>query len=147
MTIRELIEKLEFYEKVGGVEMNIQLNTIQKYGKLNNITRLEEGVNEYGHHEYLIEGLSGCANRENEMVVMEKISFQSGPRYEPGSKHGVTDQDLLEIVRDRLTAFMQGELPSKETEKALEHVEIALMYLNKRVEDRIERNTLGTYKK
>ena len=43
MTIRELIEKLEFYEKVGGVEMNIQLNTIQKYGKLNNITRLEEG--------------------------------------------------------------------------------------------------------
>ena len=129
------------------VEMNIQLNTIQKYGKLNNIARLEEGVNEYGHHEYLIEGLSDYANRENAMVVMEKISFQNGPRYESGSKHGVTDQDLLEIVRDRLTAFMQGDLPSKETEKALEHVEIALMYLNKRVEDRIERNTLGTYKK
>jgi len=127
--------------------MNVQLNTIQKHGKLNEITRLEEGNNEYGYHEYLIEGLSDYTDQENGIVVLEKISFQNGARFEPGSKHGVTDQDLLEIVRDRLTGFMQGELPSEETEKALEHVEIALMYLNKRVEDRMERNILGTYKK
>ncbi|HHD2802129.1 TPA: ABC transporter ATPase, partial [Clostridium perfringens] len=32
-------------------------------------------------------------------------------------------------------------------EKALEHIELALMYMNRRVEDRIERNVLGTNKK
>ncbi|MDY4947783.1 MAG: ABC transporter ATPase, partial [Clostridium cadaveris] len=31
--------------------------------------------------------------------------------------------------------------------KALEHIEIALMYANRRVEDRIERNVLGTNNK
>lgn len=127
--------------------MNVQLNTIQKHNKLNKITRLEEGNNKYGYHEYLIEGLSDYVDQENGIVVLEKIIFQTGARYEPGSKHGITDQDLLEIVRDRLTGFMQGELPSKETEKALEHVEIALMYLNKRVEDRIDRQILGKYEK
>ena len=44
---------------------------------------------------------------------------------------------------DEVLAYLYDE----ETEKALEHVEIALMYLNKRVEDRMERNILGTYKK
>lgn len=127
--------------------MNIKLNTIQKYGKLNEVIRLEEGNNQYGYHEYLIEGLSDYSDQENGKVVIEKISFQNGARYEQDSKHGVTDQDLLEIVRDRLTGFMQGELPSKETEKALEHVELALMYLNKRIEDRIDRQILGKYEK
>ena len=32
-------------------------------------------------------------------------------------------------------------------EKALEHIELALMYLNRRVEDRIERNVLGKNEK
>ena len=75
------------------------------------------------------------------------IHFQDGARKLPDSKHGVLDTDLLEIVRHRLQCFQQGEFYSEYNAEALEHVELALMYMNRRVEDRIERNVLGTNNK
>lgn len=75
------------------------------------------------------------------------IQFQKGLRNEPTSQHGVLDSDLLEVVRDRLKAFQCGEFATEYNEQALKHVEEALNWLNKRVEDRITRNVLGSYKK
>ena len=69
--------------------------------------------------------------------------MQCGSRKEENSIHGVIDSDLLEIVRDRLKSFQAGPFASEYNAKALEHVEEALMWLNRRVEDRIERNVLG----
>ena len=40
-----------------------------------------------------------------------------------------------------------GDFATDDNAKALEHIEIALMYMNKRVRDRYERNVLGTYEK
>ena len=60
------------------------------------------------------------------------------------SIHGVIDTDLLEIVRDRLQCFQNGEFATRENAIALTHIEEALMWMNRRVEDRIERNVLGT---
>ena len=75
------------------------------------------------------------------------IQFQNGPRYEDHSVDGVTNEDLLEIVRDRLKSFQSGEFAIEENELALNHIEEALMCLNRRVEDRLERAVLGTYNK
>ena len=55
--------------------------------------------------------------------------------------------DLLEIVRDRLKAFQAGDFATEYNAQALVHVEEALMWLNRRVEDRIERQVLGTNNK
>ena len=46
-----------------------------------------------------------------------------------------------------MKAFQAGPFASEYNEKALEHIELALMYLNRRVEDRIERNVLGKNEK
>lgn len=54
---------------------------------------------------------------------------------------------MLEIVRDRLRCFQQGEFSTRENAIALTHIEEALLWMNKRVEDRIERNVLGTNNK
>lgn len=70
--------------------------------------------------------------------------MQCGARKDPDAVSGVIDSDLLEIVRDRLSAFQQGPYPSYETAQALYHVEGALMWLNRRVEDRATRGVLGT---
>ena len=78
---------------------------------------------------------------------MSEIQLQCGARKEENSIHGVIDADLLEIVRHRLQCFQAGPFASEYNSKALEHIEIALMYMNRRVEDRIERNVLGTYNK
>ena len=40
-----------------------------------------------------------------------------------------------------------GEFATEYNAKALEYIELALMYMNRRVEDRIERNVLGTNNK
>jgi hypothetical protein len=59
----------------------------------------------------------------------------------------VLDTDLLEIVRHRLQCFQEGDFKTRENAIALTHIEEALLWMNKRVEDRIERNVLGTMNK
>lgn len=120
----------------------MKLSTIQKRENLNNVRRLGESGPGGAYHSYEI----NYKDNDGDLCYAGHINFQKGPRHLKDSHHGVTDQDLLEIVRDRLTCFSQGDMPTEETKKALEHIEIALMYLNKRIEDRIEREVLGTYK-
>lgn len=118
-----------------------KLSTIQKKENLNYVYRVGTMGPGGAYHSYVI----NYTDEDGDLCHAGNIDFQKGPRHLESSRHGVTDQDLLEIVRDRLTCFIKGNMPTKETEKALEHVEIALMYLNKRTEDRLDRGVLGTY--
>ena len=118
-----------------------KLETIQEHEKLNTVYAIDEPGVGGANHLYRIE----ANNSENGEYCL--IQFQQGARKEPDSIHGIIDTDLLEIVRDRLTAFQAGVFACKHNADALEHVELALKALNKRVEDRISRNVLGTEKK
>ena len=113
------------------------LSTIQKREKLNTVKVMDEPGPGGANHLYMIE-------TPDEDIV---IQFQCGPRNESGSTHGVIDTDLLEIVRDRLKAFQAGDFATEYNAQVLVHVEEALMWLNRRVEDRIERQVLGTNNK
>jgi hypothetical protein len=119
------------------------LSTIQKRNKLNNVFRAGEQGPGGAYHEYAVLTAEGTPTP---MIVAE-IVFQKGPRKEPTSVCGVLDSDLLEIVRDRLRCFQQGDFASRENACALTHIEEALMWMNKRAEDRAERGVLGTYGK
>lgn len=114
-----------------------KLSTIQKRENLNIVQALDEPGNGGANHVYKIE-------TPKEDIV---IQFQDGPRNVEGSTHGVIDADLLEIVRDRLKGFQTGDFATRENACALTHIEEALMWMNRRVEDRIERNVLGTNNK
>ena len=116
-----------------------KLNTIQKRENLNEVFAVDEKGAGGANHEYHIK----CGRFNNTHV----IQFQNGARKEPNSIHGILDTDLLEIIRDRLKGFQGGGFATDYNEKALEHIELSLMYMNRRVEDRIERNVLGSYKK
>lgn len=93
-----------------------------------------------GRHYYEVE-------RADTGETLCKIQFQEGARKVGGSIAGVLEGDLLEIVRHRLQCFQQGEFATRENACALTHIEEALMWLNKRKEDRKERSVLGTYNK
>ncbi|MGG7215299.1 DUF7681 family protein [Clostridium nigeriense] len=115
-----------------------RLSTIQKREKLNEVYAVDEKGNGGANHEYLIRtSLDGC------IQDLANIQFQNGARNIEGSIHGVLDTDLLEIVRDRLKSFQSGPFSSRENACTLTHIEEALMWMNRRVEDRIERNVLG----
>lgn len=119
-----------------------ELSTIQKREKLNRTFAVDEKGNGGANHEYLIVSDIGLA-----VPKETKIQFQNGARKEENSIHGVIDTDLLEIVRDRLKSFQAGPFSSRENACALTRIEEALMWMNRRVEDRIERSVLGKNKK
>lgn len=130
-----------------------KLSTIQKRENLNEVYAGEKGVGGASHCYMIVK--SNCAvldSKGNTLTVnpediIETLQFQEGARNDPDAVRGVLDVDLLEIVRDRLKGFQGGEFATRETACALTHIEEALMWLNKRTEDRIERNVLGTYEK
>lgn len=131
-----------------------KLSTIQKRENLNEVFAVDEIGPGGANHLYMI-----CKNGEavlNEDMdsinvkpdaVMCTVQMQRGARKEDTSVHGVIDSDLLEIVRHRLKSFQDGPYESKENACALAHIEQALMWMNRRVEDRIERDVLGTMEK
>lgn len=119
-----------------------KLSTIQKRNNLNEIYSTDEEGPGGAHHDYDIYP----ADFHSEIPIA-CVEFQKGPRKDENARHGVLDSDLLEIVRDRLKAFQSGPMATRENEMALQHVEEALLWLNKRVEDRAERNVLGTMNK
>ena len=127
-----------------------QLSTIQKRENLNKVFAIDEPSNGNACHTYGIYPVANTVeyssdeNKDNAMCI---IQFQNGARKLPDSTHGVLDTDLLEIVRDRLKGFQSGEFATRENAIALTHIEEALLWMNKRVEDRIERNVLGTNNK
>lgn len=122
-----------------------ELSTIQKREKLNDVWSVDEEGPGGAHHRYVIckQGEVDLQCGYNSEGVLEDIKLQCGPRKDENSIHGVIDTDLLEIVRDRLKSFQAGPFASRENSYALTHIEEALMWMNRRVEDRIERNVLG----
>lgn len=121
-----------------------KLETVQTKEVLNTVYAVDEKGVGGANHQYTI-----LHARDDEEVPanLTEISFQTGARKDSNSVSGVLDPDLLEIVRDRLRGFQEGKFATEDNAKALEHVEKALYYMNQRVEKRIERNVLGTYKK
>lgn len=117
-----------------------KLNTIQKRENLNDVYGSSSVGSGGAYHDYYIHP------KESAGEPIAHIQFQKGPRKLPESRHGIIDSDLLEIVRDRLKCFQDGQYAVRENEMALEHIESALMWMNRRVEDRIEREVLGTTK-
>lgn len=126
-----------------------KLSTIQKRENLNHVYRVGEPGPGGAYHDYDIHHAdpSPFPFAPHPEVALACIEFQRGPRDDIESRHGVLDSDLLEIVRDRLAAFQAGPMATRENACALTHIEEALMWMNRRVEDRIERNVLGTMEK
>jgi hypothetical protein len=119
----------------------MKLSTIQKRNNLNDVFVIGDVGPGNAYHKYSVSTTKEPAD------IVGVIEFQNGPRKDPNSVQGVLDTDLLEIVRHRLQCFQRGEFATRENACALTHIEEALMWMNKRVEDRAEKGTLGTYNK
>ena len=119
-----------------------KLSTIQKRENLNDVYILDEKGNGGANHRYII--VDAEIDSHGGQKEYNIVQFQNGARKLNDSIHGVLDTDLLEIVRHRLQCFQKGDFATRENAVALTHIEEALMWMNKRVEDRIERNVLGT---
>jgi hypothetical protein len=97
---------------------------------VNAISRLADGAEVEGH-QYQV--LAGSATSE--------INFQLGPVGEHGV-NGLTNEALLSILIHR-TGFLNHKFPCRENSIAITNMEQALMWLEKRTSDRLDRNVEG----
>lgn len=67
--------------------------------------------------------------------VFANIQFQNGAILENGI-NGCQNEDLIEVVLDRLRDFQNGKFPCRENAIAITKLEEALMWLDKRTLDR-----------
>jgi len=105
-------------------------------------------------NDVFVEDTPGPGNGRHEYAVFRAdtgelldIRFQCGARKDEKSVPGISDSDLLEIVRHRLQCFQNGEYKTRENACALTHIEEALLWMSKRADDRAERGVLGTMNK
>lgn len=136
-------------------EMPKQLVTIQREHNLNDVFALDEPGPGGACHKYAIarhgllyvDAVDKCLSTEPHYEgpepVMMTLYFQNGPRNDPASKPGLADEDLLEIVRDRLKGFQRGPFACEANDVALNHVVSALIVLNSRTQERANRGVLG----
>lgn len=98
------------------------------------------------NHKYEVRQtpLEGATISENEIYA--KVNFQKGPIKENGV-NGCYNEDLIAIVIDRLQCLNQGDFACRENSIAITKLEEALLWLNKRTQDRIARNVEGTSQK
>ena len=104
------------------------------------------------HHEYnlswlgapteteLPDGSVASVRKPNGTVV---ILFQRGGKNTPAGVNGITNENLLEIVRHRMECFQAGPFACKENESALNHVSMALVMLQRRTSKRQRRGVEG----
>ena len=117
--------------------MQRELNTIQKQNKLNRVFAIDEVGNDGVNYRYEVEGVRIKGSEDLGLAGLV-VQFQDGARNENGSISGVSDVDLLEIVRDRLILCQLGKSACREYACALTKIEEALMWLNKRTQDNIK---------
>lgn len=132
------------FDEIRTTEYIRRLNTIQKHDKLNDVYAYDKQGCGGANHVYIVHPFGDDPRNNGDHECLTIIQFQNGPRNDENSSQGVIDTDLLEIVRDRLMAFQFGDYACVENENALRHIDEALLWLNKRVEDRAERGVLGT---
>lgn len=100
------------------------------------------------NHRYQITGFSTRKNPSREVgdpMEMLSILFHNGPIPEHGL-NGITVEALLAVCADRLRSFQAGPFPSRANEKALQHIEESMHWLQQRTIDRMRRGVEGQEK-
>ncbi len=62
-------------------------------------------------------------------------------------QEGVFTETLLQVAKEYLESVNVGEMSTRETSMAITKIDEALMWINKRAEDRKLREVQGTYQK
>lgn len=104
-------------------------------------TRAEDNA----HHAYeiTVDGYPGTDADPNKRIIHRVVlHFQNGGLKEAGP-NGITDQALIAIVLDRLRSFNDGPYRCRENSVMITKLEEALMWGEKRANDRARRNVEG----
>lgn len=110
------------------------------------VSTSDQRATDNAHHKYQI--VVHPMDKDSGTVVDGKpvevcnLRFQNGGLKEVGA-NGITDQALLAIVIDRVRSFNDGQFRCRENSVVITKLEEALMWMEKRSNDRARRNVEG----
>ena len=99
----------------------------------------------------LVEGhLYHLDSFEEDLVKGETLQFIQKEKNEAGElvtvQNGTTNEEVLAVLIDRMN-YLQSKFPCRENAIAITNLEQALMWLNKRTQDRVNRGVEGKCEK
>lgn len=95
------------------------------------------------HHAYKINVYHDYTTGMDAVPVEEVVlNFQNGGLKEVGA-NGITDQALIAIVLDRVRSFNDGKFRCRENSMVVTKLEEAMMWMEKRSNDRAHRGVEG----
>lgn len=96
------------------------------------------------HHAYKIsvEVKAQTSNETDQTVHEVVLQFQNGGLKEVGA-NGITDQALIAVVLDRMRSFNEGQFRCRENSMIITKLEEAMLWMEKRSNDRARRNVEG----
>ena len=103
----------------------------------------DENFNYNAPHDYCVVGTTRVPGGADVKPLCH-IHFQEGPIKECGV-NGVCNEDLINMVIDRLEHFQNSEFKCRENALAITALEEALLWLRKRTMGREQRGVEGTH--
>ena len=95
-------------------------------------------------HQY---EMSNFENKENPGQVLQFIHKEPNENNELITiSDGTTNEEVLEVLINRMN-FLNNKFPCRENSIVITHLETALLWLEKRTNDRIKRNVEGKHLK
>jgi hypothetical protein len=109
-----------------------------------NVLTADERASDNAHHAYVIGVSRGaeCSTERDEVVERCELNFQNGGLKEVGA-NGITDQALIAVVLDRMRSFNDGQFRCRENSMIITKLEEAMMWMEKRGNDRARRGVEG----
>lgn len=105
-------------------------------------------------HKYELENFENKDNLGQIIQFIEKTPiFDAEPGKDPEPtgelktvSDGTTNEEVLEVLINRLN-YLNNKFPCRENSIAITHIETALLWLNKRTQDRLKRGVEGKHTK
>jgi hypothetical protein len=110
-----------------------------------NVVTADLRASDNAHHRYKIfVNRDGQSSNEPPRITIHEVElvFQNGGLKEVGP-NGITDQALLAVILDRVRSFNDGQYRCRENSLVITKLEEALMWMEKRSNDRSHRGVEG----
>ena len=101
----------------------------------------DKRASDNAHHAYIISARAFEMPKDAEPVVSVYLQFQNGG-LNVGA-NGITDQALIAVILDRLRSFNDGQFRCRENSIIITKLEEALLWMEKRGNDRARRGVEG----
>lgn len=97
-------------------------------------------------HTYELQNFENKSEKGQVLQFIHKDRPEEDPTQLYTISDGTTNEEVLEVLIDRMN-FLNSKFPCRENSIVITHLETALLWLEKRTNDRIKRGVEGTNQK